>query len=285
MAELVKAKRLDLGGTTPDEARAAIKALFDNEPGAISKVYTGLAHKVWTLLIERRLDTEIRDWHALLLGVRASVRIRDDKIAERFAALADLVRESISLSETSPIRDAARRPQARRILELLAETENYVARRHLLRALGLKNANLSNVLTQLVAFSLIERREKGKEAEFRITALGREMADLGTPDAATLQVSQALLKARAMLAADLARDKKQEEKKTESQSAAKRYVLEPVLDVPDRRETSGTSTHVSEDNVVSFRFSTSRRLSGAVVTSSRGGSWQTHKRSPIRTHF
>ena len=50
-------------------------------------------------------------------------------------------------------------------------------RRRLLETLGMRSANLSNVLTQLLAHSLIDRRDKGKEAEFRLTRLGRQMIE------------------------------------------------------------------------------------------------------------
>lgn len=175
MASPTQAKRLDFGGTVPEEAREQIRALLADDSGASGKIYAALAHKVWSLLIERRLDGEVRDWHVLLQGVRASLRRGDERLSERVAALADLVRESVALAERSPARDVARRPHARKILEILAAENDFVARRRLNEELQLSNSHLSNVLVQLGGVGLIERRDRGKEAEFALTALGREL--------------------------------------------------------------------------------------------------------------
>lgn len=170
-------RRLDLAGATPDGARLAIKALLEEEPNATRKVYAALLHQVWTILIERRLDDGIRDWHGLLQNVKTYLRGKDQVTAERLTALTDLLRESISLAESSPAKDLARRPNASRILALLLDGHpGHLPRREIQSALGLKTANLSNILTQLIASGLIERREVGKEAEFRLTALGRTLA-------------------------------------------------------------------------------------------------------------
>jgi predicted transcriptional regulator len=175
MVALARTRRLDLAGEGPDQARLMIKGLLDSEPEATRKVYAALAHKVWSLLIERRLDSEVRDWHSLLQNTKASIQGRDSAAAERLTALGDLLRESISLAESSPARDVAQRPQARRILELLQASHGFVSRRDLQQRLQLKSSHLSNVLTQLVAHGLVERRDRGKEADFSLTRLGREL--------------------------------------------------------------------------------------------------------------
>lgn len=177
MAEQQRIRRADFAGLVPEEARAAIADILAIEPGATRKVYAGLAHKVWTLLIERRLDGEVRDWHGLLLAVRGAIRASDDAGAERLTALADLLRESLSLAETSPLREIAARPHARRILDRLAAEDGFLARQALLTELGLGTSHLSNVLMPLVAHGLIDRRDRGKHAEFALTALGREILE------------------------------------------------------------------------------------------------------------
>src|SRR4051794_1040598 len=131
MAEKTRIRRADFAGRAPDEARAAIAEILASEPTATRKIYAGLAHKVWSLLIERRLDGEVRDWHGLLLGVRGTIRASDDAAAERLTALADLLRESLSLAETSPLREVARRPHAWRILGRLADTDGFLPRQTL----------------------------------------------------------------------------------------------------------------------------------------------------------
>ncbi|MEG8021339.1 hypothetical protein [Sphingomonas aerolata] len=172
MVALVRSRPLDFGAALPEAAREAIRGLLATDPRATRRVYSALARKVWSLLVERRFDAEIRDWHALLHGVKVHIRSSDAVAAERLTALADLLRESISLAETSPAREVATRPRARRILELLQKNDSFVPRRVLMEMLGLKSSHLSNIVTQLVVHGLINRRENGKEAEFRITPLG-----------------------------------------------------------------------------------------------------------------
>jgi len=170
---------IDFSDKAPKAARADIRQLLKADPSATRKVYAGLAHKVWTLLIECRLDAEVRDWHALLQSVRAFVASHDTAAAERLVALSDLLRESVSLAETSPARALVRRPHAKAILERLHQADKSVPRRILRDELKIGESHLSNVLTKLVAHGLINRRESGKEALFAITEHGREM--LGVP--------------------------------------------------------------------------------------------------------
>ncbi len=191
MVALMQGRRLDFAGVLPSAARAVISDTLADDPSAGRRVYAALAHKVWTLLIERRFDAEIRDWHALLNQFKAHVRKVDAVSAERATALADLLRESISLSEASPAREVAKRPNARRILQTLHEEGGFVARRRLLDTLEMRSSNLSNVLTQLVAHNLVDRRDKGKEAEFRLTRFGSQVL-LGEDITLALPVSQSL---------------------------------------------------------------------------------------------
>lgn len=175
MAALTRSRNLDLADDLPSEARAKIKSMLESEPQGTRKIYAALARKVWGLLVERRFDDEIRDWHDLVRGAKARMSEADPAVAERLAALGDLLRESISLAQTSPARAVANRPRARSILEILSRSNSTVARRQLLTSLGIGSSHLSNILTQLVAHALVERRGVGKEAEFRITNLGRQL--------------------------------------------------------------------------------------------------------------
>jgi predicted transcriptional regulator len=180
MAVMTRPARLDFSSDEPQAARSVIRKLLSDQPEAARKVYAALAHKVWTLLIERRLDGEVRDWHAVLQAVKAFVAAQDKAMSERMVVLSDLLRESINLAETSPARELAQRPHAASILAILRGAGDYVPRRRLLAELGIGSSHLSNVLTQLVGHSIIERRGKGKEAEFCLTAHGREI--MGCPE-------------------------------------------------------------------------------------------------------
>lgn len=175
MAAVTRSQPIDFAADGPDEARSAIAERLASEPTATRKVYAALAQKVWSLLVERRFDDEIRDWHDLLLGVRARIRTTDEAAAERVTALSELLRESISFAQTSPAREVAKRPRARAILEALDKARGFVARRALLADLGIGSSHFSNLVTALSAHDLLERRGKGKEAEYRITRLGRQL--------------------------------------------------------------------------------------------------------------
>lgn len=173
MVALVRRTELGLGDAVPASARQAIREELAKDPRATRKVYAALVEKVWSLLIERRFDPEIRDWHVLLEGVKARIRSMDEAASERVSALADLVHVSITLSEISPAHEVANRPRARAILEQLSLTDGFTKRQALLEKLDIKGSHLSNVLTQLAAHGLIDRRDRGKEAEFRLTRSGK----------------------------------------------------------------------------------------------------------------
>ena len=121
--------------------------------------------------------------------MKSWVRGSDEAAAERMTALADLLRESINLAETSPAREVAARPRARAILDLLNREDGFVSRGVLLDKLAIGSSHLSNVLTQLMAHNLIERREQGKQAEFALTPLGREIAGGDKPVSRPQRVS------------------------------------------------------------------------------------------------
>lgn len=199
MAVITHSQTLDLADDIPGEARAAIKSLLESEPRATRKVYAALARKVWSLLIERRFDDEIRDWYDLVRGVKARISETDEAAAERLTALGDLLRESISLAQTSPARDVANRPRARSILGILNKSRTHVPRRKLLEVLEIGSSNLSNILTLLVAHDIVERRGVGKQAEFRITNLGRQLIGedfVRTDDVADRVLKTAILSSR-----------------------------------------------------------------------------------------
>jgi predicted transcriptional regulator len=183
MVALPQTQSLDLANDSPPTARQRIKDALERDPRATRRVYAALARKTWSLLIERRLDPELRDWHGLLFGVRAKIKHEDEAAAERLIALADLLRESLNLAEISPARSVAERPKSRAVLELLRANRTFVRRRHMLDELDIGGSHLSNILTQLLAHDLVERRGNGKEAEYRITPFGQSVL-LGKPPSA-----------------------------------------------------------------------------------------------------
>lgn len=168
-------RRFDFAASTPSEARSQINGALKSDVNSAGKIYSALAHRVWATVLERRQDSEVRDWHRLLQNIRSFVKASDLEMSGRFAALADILREQVYFAEISPAKALARRPQAHRILSILKESEGYVPRRKLREHTKLGESHLSNILTSLTGSGLVDRRGAGKEAEFCLTTLGAEI--------------------------------------------------------------------------------------------------------------
>lgn len=175
MAFVNRRSRLDLSEQKPAEARSAIRTFLEDEPGGTRKVYAALLHKIWSLLTEQRLDSEVRGWHVLVQNVRSAIAPRDQAGAERMVVLSDLLRESIHFAESNPVRQLIERPHHKRLLAILAVSGTYVRRQDLQAELGIKTAYLSNIMSDLAKHNLVERRECGKETELRLSLRGKEL--------------------------------------------------------------------------------------------------------------
>ena len=171
-------------------ARDAIWQALDAEGGHIG-VYAALCRWTWRVTVERRLDDELRSWHRLLLdaagriaaqaarrpSVKGRVRLDPAAASERIRALADLVRMSVEAGAASVLRDFAGRAHVVQILQLLAShADPHLDREQIRAKLGLRDANLSRVLTLLAANGLVERLPRGKAAAFRVTHRGLSLA-------------------------------------------------------------------------------------------------------------
>ncbi|GGF18084.1 hypothetical protein GCM10011611_24910 [Aliidongia dinghuensis] len=98
--------------------------------------------------------------------------------AERMRALADLVRMSVEAASVSMMKDLTARAHVIEILQLLAsKMGSHVEREQIKTELGLRDANLSRVMTLLAANGLVEREPRGKIAAFRVTQRGLALAD------------------------------------------------------------------------------------------------------------
>lgn len=162
-------------------ARAAIWSALDIADGH-RVAYAALCKWTWRAMIERRLDDDMRSWHRLLLDAAGRMaleagaakpsgrRLTPIAVAERLKGFAELVRMSVDAAEASPTKDLTARAHVLEILRFLAGKHGeYVERDHIKVEVGLKDANLSRVLTLLAANGLIERQPRGKVASFRAT--------------------------------------------------------------------------------------------------------------------
>ena len=176
-----------------ETARDAIWQALDVENGHVG-VYAALCRWTWRIMLERRLDDELRSWHRLLLDAAghmvgqakvrppAKGRVRLDPVAasERIRALADLVRMSVEAAAASVLRDFTARAHVVQILQLLASHDGpHLDRDQIKAELGLRDANLSRVLTLLAANGLVERIPRGRVAAFRVTQRGLALIPTG----------------------------------------------------------------------------------------------------------
>jgi DNA-binding transcriptional ArsR family regulator len=182
-------------GIDASAARDAVWRALDTHEGA-RHAYAALCRWTWRIMVERRLDEELRSWHRLLLDAaaklagsaaaavsrpRARARLDPAAVAERLRALADIVRLSVDAAAASVPAELSQRAHVREILSTLADSDGeHVERERIREALGLGDANLSRVLTLMTANGLVERLPRGKVASFRATQRG--LALVAAPD-------------------------------------------------------------------------------------------------------
>jgi hypothetical protein len=167
-----------LGDVGPAQARAALSKAFGGEdPKAAGRAYTALRAWVWKALDGRRRDAELREWFDVLKRAAAFLRTRDVALAERVAALHELIHESIVVSERLPMRAVLQRRHVRDVLAMLVVAPGgRLDRAEVGRRLGLKQGNLTRVLNMVTEAGLAERTVHGKQAEFQLTRAGLDAA-------------------------------------------------------------------------------------------------------------
>lgn len=141
------------------------------------KIYTVLRAWVWKTLNERRRDDELRKWHSLISLTSARLEIDYTDHAARIQVLHELVYESISARQVYSYDVLARRSHVKEILVYIYRSpEQQLARRELQMRLGLKDSNLTRVMSMLSDAGLVERSARGKTAIYSLTISGRARA-------------------------------------------------------------------------------------------------------------
>ncbi|WP_334162687.1 hypothetical protein [Phenylobacterium sp.] len=149
--------------------RAALKANVDPDT-----LYRALRGVTWRLLTERRYDGDARAWLDLMRRTGAHLRGANPEAALKLGALSDLLFESVQFGQHEPVEDILSRAHVRQLLGILKAGEQ---RKAVLAArLRLKGPNLSRVLSLVQSANLVERTTLGKEAIFRLSRLGEELA-------------------------------------------------------------------------------------------------------------
>jgi signal transduction histidine kinase len=154
--------------------REAISTLPGGADAAADAVYGALRNAVWTFIASGEKGPHLNRWADLILRVRQYLRIQKSSVAERLTTLADLMEKSVNAAEQTDKAKLGKHHLA--ILNCLAR-DGEVARAKLLRETGLKDSNLSHVISRLAASRLIDRIPVGREASIQITDAGRRLLE------------------------------------------------------------------------------------------------------------
>jgi DNA-binding MarR family transcriptional regulator len=169
---------IEQGVASAAHARTTLAAMLrDADESVANAVYTALRAWVWKTLDGRRRDSELREWYALLESVEVRLGTRFPQHAHRIQVLSQLIDESIAVAESISAEQVLERDHVRTILRILATAPGGTVERAAIGVqLGLKQANLTRVLTLMALAGLIERKPEGRTALFRLTASGAATA-------------------------------------------------------------------------------------------------------------
>ena len=162
---------------SPARAREALLAVFGRpSPELLQDAYLALRAWAWKALDQRRRDPELREWDDILRAA-ASLMARHGQpaLAERLAALSELVGESIAVGEALAAHDVARRRHVAGVLDFLAGNGGQAGRGAIGARVPLGRADLTRVLNLMAAAGLVERSTPGGEAVFRLSRTGLEL--------------------------------------------------------------------------------------------------------------
>ena len=162
---------------SPARAREALLAVFGRpSPELLRDAYLALRAWAWKALDQRRRGPELREWDGILRAA-ASLMAQHGQpaLAERLAALHELVGESIAVGEVLAADDVTRRRHVAGVLDFLAGNGGQASRGAIGAHTSLGQANLTRVLNLMTDAGLIERSMLGREAVFRLSRTGLEV--------------------------------------------------------------------------------------------------------------
>lgn len=161
------------GAISALEARKVLAAVSgDIDSLAARKLYIVLRSWVWKALDAKRRDPELREWHDLVKRAQSRVKAHE-RAAWQIQVLADLVYESVAVSGRRSVEDLLKLRHTREIIIALRDApDGFLSKQALLDKLGLKQANLSRVMDNLIAGGLVERQQSGREAHYRLSREG-----------------------------------------------------------------------------------------------------------------
>jgi DNA-binding MarR family transcriptional regulator len=152
-------------------------------------IYAALRNAVWIFVASGAKGPHLNRWADLILRVRQFLRVRQSSVAERLTTLADMMEKSVNAADASGKVKLGKHHLL--ILKLLQERGGECARAELSKETGLKDSNLSHVLTKLAASRLIDRIPIGREATIRITENGQSVLSDPQPSSGNLRMDEA----------------------------------------------------------------------------------------------
>lgn len=155
----------------PEEVIANVRSSLKNpNREAAEATYEALRAASWRLLTSRVFGNEIEAWLDLFGQAAALLRRDFGDLSERITALADLAMESARFGELHSHQKAIAKEH---VIDVLRAIGKKGARKtEVMNATGLKQANLSRILANLIAIGLVDRKSIGKEASFTLSAAG-----------------------------------------------------------------------------------------------------------------
>lgn len=139
------------------------------------KLYVVLRAKAAELIRKEQDESNVLLWTEAALACEARLRSCEDLVlAERIAALSDLLNDRARFLEQYSQTNVFDRSHVRDLLAVLMDNGGIIARSSIKSKLKLKEANLSRLLTLIEGSDLIERQIRGKERLICLTAAGKE---------------------------------------------------------------------------------------------------------------
>lgn len=159
----------------PADAYFVVRGILqkDDRKEVLEAAYEALRGVVFQFVASRVIGEQLDLWADVVLRIKGLFRTRSEAFSERFTVLADFLEQASRRVEFQPTDELRRRKHVRTILTLLAETGGPTERSRIIEATGLKDANLSRILGNLVTQGWIARQPIGRELLVSITPEGR----------------------------------------------------------------------------------------------------------------
>ncbi len=175
------------GEASMAEAAETVRETFKRKGKAGHEaVYTALKSWVWRAINDRRNDEELIGWMDLLS--RATARL-ENPLSIKLEGFLELLHVSLMAAESARAHDPLSGKHAVAILASLRAQNVETSRKLLKRMTGLKDSNLTQVMSPLIINGLVRRSIKGREVSYSLTHEGLAAIDDRAPERQTIEVS------------------------------------------------------------------------------------------------